>query len=134
MNPENQVGKPEFTPRSLQDWIAKLNGQFPRALKTDWRQVVTDDFELHPWQRKSLTGAPTNRVEDVQKFFVQAARDVEQGGRIDGEIVKLPIERQTEHAVHELHLHSHPPNRTHNLSIVIAHCDAHCKNWGWGPG
>lgn len=61
MNPEDQARKPEFTPRSLQGWIAKLNRQFPPALKTDWRQMVTDDFELHPWQRKSLTAAPTNR-------------------------------------------------------------------------
>jgi hypothetical protein len=134
MSSNYQEEKREFTPRTLEAWIGKINNQFPTTLQTDWRQALRDEFQLNARQESSLDEAPPEQVDEIQQYFVQVAEDVGQGGHLVGNIVKLSAEQQTEQALHELHFHSHPLDRSHNLSIVIAHCDAHCRNWGWGPG
>lgn len=129
---EKQMTKPRFTLESLDAAVNKINKTFPEQLKTDWREFVRSEFQLLPEQEKSLTHIPRHRVEEIQDYFTQVASHVEHGGKVQANVVTLPLEEQTPERVHDLLISS---ARTVEpfVDIVIAHCDADCRNWGWGP-
>jgi hypothetical protein len=118
----------------LEALISKLNNNFPDELNTDWRRFVRSQFHTTPDQEQSFDHIPTHVVKEIQDFFRQASQEVKRGGHLHAKIVKRPKEKQTPSAVHEVHVGTESAALTPQLSIVIAHCDAHCRNWGWGPG
>ena len=125
--------KPEFGPVGLQK-VVSVAASDPDLLAKDWRRFVREHFHLKPDQDESLQQAPATKVKEIQHFFTEAASHMRRGAKLDARIVKLPVAKQTSHAVHELHVDIETKEMTPQLSIVIAHCDANCRNWGWGPG
>jgi len=124
----------QFTPNSLARVLEQINASVPEQLETDWRTFVHDAFLLEPEQKRSLDRVPESRVKEIQTFFANAAVHIKKGGKLHARIIKRPVEKRTQHVVHELHMDTDSSAITPKLGIVIAHCDAHCKNWGWGPG
>lgn len=123
-----------FTPSSLAKVVAQINASFPEQLTRDWRNFVQGAFALEPEQKESLEQVPEMRVKEIQEFFAEAAGHVKKGGMLHARIIKRPPEKRTESAVHELHMDIESPAITPKVSVVIAHCDAHCRHWGWGRG
>ena len=125
--------KSEFQVVSFAAMMDKINRSFPGELSKDWQQFIRSEFKLTADQEKAVAEASTRDVERVRDFFVEAEKYVRKGGKLRGEIVKLPAERRTAKAAQELLLHTEGDTITPQLSIVIAHCDPDCRNWGWGP-
>ncbi|SRR5713101_5136949 len=137
MNETTHAGqreKPEFGPRTLAVMVSKVNSQFPEELTTDWRQFVRSELKLSTDQDRALSDVSEDRVREIQGYFAQAARHVGRGGAVNAKIVTRPIEKRTERVVHEIHVQFESPDMTPQRSIVIAHCDANCRHWGWGRG
>lgn len=125
--------KPTFGPETLNALIAQMNSRFPDELTTHWRRFVTNNLDMTEGQRKSIEDIPDAVAKDIHEFFLQAASQLKTGGRIHGKIVKRPEAMRTVAAVHEVHMSVETPHPSPQLNIVIAHCDADCRNWGWGP-
>jgi hypothetical protein len=140
---ETEKARPAFDAKSLEALVERLN-EDPSALHEDWRELIRQEFQLTPDQARSLETVSHERAQQIQDQLRSAARHVERGGRIDARIVKRPLEKQTATAVHEIQLehkngddsggYGTATRAAVQVSIVIAHCDAHCRNWGWGPG
>lgn len=128
------AAKPEFGPGGLRQVVTKLKEHYPELLAKDWRQFVRESFHLHADQERSLQDAAPAKVKEIQHFFTEAAGHMRRGGKLAARIIKLPAAKQTTAAVHELHVDVETAAMSPQLSIVIAHCDANCRNWGWGPG
>lgn len=128
------AAKPEFGPAGLRQVVTKMKTSYPELLTRDWRQFVRESFRLHADQERSLMDAAPAKVREIQHFFSEAAGHMRQGGKLAARIIKLPVAKQTAAAVHELHIDVETAAMSPQLSIVIAHCDANCRNWGWGPG
>jgi hypothetical protein len=128
-----QDKKPTFGPETLNALVAQMNSKFPSELTTHWRRFVTKNLDMTEGQRKSIDDIPDPVAKCIHEFFVQAAAQLKNGGQIYGKIVKRPEATRTVAAVHEVHLSVETPQLSPQLTIVIAHCDADCRNWGWGP-
>jgi len=126
--------KPVFGPESLEAFISKVNNHFPDELRSDWRGFVKNQFHTTPEQGQSFDHIPDYVIKEIQEFFNEAALQLKHGGQLHAKIVKRPAKKQTPTAVHEVHIGTESPALTPQLHIVIAHCDSHCRNWGWGPG
>ncbi|MGH7067320.1 MAG: hypothetical protein ACREFO_13145 [Acetobacteraceae bacterium] len=125
------AAKPEFGPVGLRQVVAKIEESYPELLAKDWRQFVRESFRLHADQDRSLQNAAPAKVKEIQHFFTEAAGHMRHGGKLAARIIKLPAAKQTATAVHELHVDVETAAMSPQLSIVIAHCDANCQNWGW---
>ena len=133
----NTHPKSEFSLRSLHAFIQTINKSCPPELGTDWRKAVQEAFELTAEQKKSLDGIPNERVQEIQTFCATLAHHVQRGSQVHGRISTVPVEDRTGSAAHELHMSLLEPKssgRSSNpvMMFQIAHCDADCRNWGWG--
>src|SRR4029077_1130019 len=123
-----------FGYKGLSQAVAEINQSFPEELGIDWQSFVRHQFKLTPDQEESLNNVPPNLVKEFQDYFIQASTHVKKGGAIHANIIELPPEQQTPQAFHEVHVSLESKEVIPQLSFVIAHCDANCQNWGWGPG
>jgi len=130
---KNSEEKPEFGPAGLQNVVTTLNQEFSALLATNWRQFARDTFHLHPDQERSLLDISNEKAREIQTFFAEAALRVGRGEHLLATIVSVPPEQRTPQAAHELRVGVEGQKLSPEIDIVIAHCDADCKNWGWGP-
>jgi hypothetical protein len=131
------TGSEAFSLRSFHAFIQQINTNKLHGVETDWREAVRKSFVLDEEQSASLDQIYPARVQEIQAFYDQAIQTVKAGGSIAGRISTVSGE---EHA-HELHVFIKGASLSGGIatpavgpvSIPIAHCDANCRNWGWGP-
>ncbi len=131
--------RPNFNRHSLDMLIERINSM-PEILETDWRELVLSEFTVLPAQAKSVVDVAVERVNEIQTYFGHMADYIRRGGKITARIVRRPLEEQTPEAVHEVHIElvelplPAPPIQRAGIpkALRIAHCDADCRNWGWG--
>lgn len=103
------------------------------ALLEDWKGYLLENFALEDEQLAWMDSLD----EEQSALLTQELREI-----LDSEGTKrLVVTMIADHArpggmYHELRsesLETKDKRIQQNVGIVIAHCDAHCKNWGWGP-
>ena len=101
----------------------------------DWRASLTSNFSLTDDQRRWLDSVDQERDAQVKAILRQT---IESGGKYRLVVVMLADQAKPGGLFHELR-HGSVDEQRHGLeefraNLVIAHCDADCSNWGWGPG
>jgi hypothetical protein len=104
------------------------------AVLTDWRAFLAANFNLTDDQHRWLDSADEARTREVQRLLRQT---IENPGTYRLVVVLLVDHTKPRGLVHELR-HEAVAEERHGLhdvraNLVIAHCDADCRNWGWGP-
>ncbi len=107
------------------------------ALLTDWRAFLTTNYTLTDDQRQWLASVDDEHDAEIKRLLRQT---IASRGR-ERLVVALVANATTpEGFIHELRHEAVEaqadgvPTGRVTLSMVIAHCDSHCGNWGWGPG
>jgi len=102
----------------------------------DWRGYVEENYSLTDDQENWLNTADEQHFTSVKDAI---NRTVESGGQERLVVTIVPDQTRPGGIFHELRAESAGAGEKGQgirpyLSIVIAHCDANCQNWGWGPG
>lgn len=101
-------------------------------LLTDWRSALEGRYEFTDTQRRWLDSMDVRDEAMVLKLIKET---IASKGAERLVVATIPNHGEPGGVFHELRKESvleTPDNMRANL--VIAHCDAHCQNWGWGPG
>lgn len=122
--------------RALGIWPGQSQGNSTEALKkepTAWAETLAGRFEMDADQSqffRAMSAEDAGRLTKIRDDLLSEQPSL----RVV--VVIVPDSTQRQGFRHEI--------RTESLSdasivkpqvgIVIAHCDAHCQNWGWGPG
>jgi hypothetical protein len=105
-----------------------------KALLADWRGFLKANFSLTDDQVKWLATVDKGHEAEVKKILRQT---VESKGKSRLVVVLVADHTKPGGLVHELRHESVEEQRQglHEVraNFVIAHCDANCRNWGWGP-
>ena len=89
----------KFSESSFEALIEKIHKD-PDLLKKDWREIVRTHFELSDEEERSLVETHPSKVEKIQKFLLEAAQHIQQGGVVTGKLVKRSPEEQTRELVY----------------------------------
>jgi len=81
--------------------IKQINDN-PDLLEEDWRELVRGHFLLSAEEKKRLVDLPPRKVKKIQQFLREAARHIQQGGKVTGKLVKRPVNEQTPELVYDV--------------------------------
>jgi hypothetical protein len=97
----------------------------------DWRGYIAARFALTPDQQSFLDAVDDGRHQELAGLL----RDVVDSGGSERLVVVMVADHERDGGMyHELRKESvEESNQGLRPNFVIAHCDAHCRNWGWGP-
>lgn len=98
----------------------------------DWRTFLVDNFSLTADQRQWLDSVDDERHTTVKSLLQEI---IDSGGAQRLVVVMVADHTRPGGLYHELRQESVEESRQGlRANLVIAHCDANCQNWGWGPG
>lgn len=106
-------------------------GQAAEILR-DWRTFLEENYSLTQDQRQWL-----DSVDDAHHVLVKnlLQETINSGGAQRLIVAMIADHTRPGGLYHELRQESVEESRQGmRANIVIAHCDANCQNWGWGPG
>lgn len=97
----------------------------------DWRTYIAERFALTPDQQSFLDAVDDERHQELAALL----RDVADSGGSQRLVVVMVADHGRDGGMyHELRKESVEESRQGlRPNFVIAHCDANCQNWGWGP-
>jgi hypothetical protein len=109
------------------------SAQAPSTL-ADWKGHLAERFAVDEGQRAWL-----DSLDDEQEaVLTRELRDViDSGGGKRLVVTMIADPARPGGMYHELRSESveSRAGEVHaEMGIIIAHCDANCRNWGWGPG
>lgn len=104
------------------------------AFLKDWRGYLASNFTLTVDQAKFLESVDKKREAEVKRILRQT---IESKGTFRLVVVMVADHSKPGGLIHELRHESVAEERQGlqevRANFVIAHCDANCRNWGWGP-
>jgi hypothetical protein len=101
-------------------------------LEQDWRSFLERSFTITDGQRDWLRALIPSQVQFVAAL-IQDTLASKGAERIV--VAYIPDPSKAGGLIHELRKEAVIETQDNMRSnIVIAHCDANCQNWGWGPG
>lgn len=101
-------------------------------LRTNWRVFLTESFAISPNQLDWFNGMSAEQERNVGELIEQTLAS---GGAERLVVAFVPDKSKPAGFYHELRKEAVLETADNMRSnTVIAHCDAHCQNWGWGPG
>ena len=104
------------------------------AILEDWKGYLVESFALEVEQRAWMDSLD----EEQSALLTRVLQEIlDSDGKTRLVVTMIADHTKPGGMYHELRTESlETRNRgVHaNIGIVIAHCDANCKNWGWGPG
>ena len=114
--------------------VAQAQQQAVEAFLADWQGYLNANFSLTDDQRAWLDSVGQEHEAEVKKILRQA---LESKGKSRLVVVMVADDTKPGGLVHELR-HESVEEQRHGIhdvraNFVIAHCDANCRNWGWGP-
>jgi hypothetical protein len=103
-------------------------------LLNDWERYIDEQFELDDDQRADLNRLCSNPDEKIQQTVMRALST-------SGETPRFTLERKSDGRATDSFVNELKMNRSRGLEatgpeavdFTIAHCDADCLNWKWGP-
>lgn len=119
------IKKEKFTVQAFHHFIKEINSKLSDSTNLSWKDIIRSEFLLDESEEKSLADLPKESSDEVQADFIEISKHLQSGGKVDGKIIENS-------------------NKTHTIllfldfkelftrSIVIACCDANCRNWKWG--
>ena len=129
------IAKPEFSLKSFNNLMSRFSskyvGKHNGELKKDWKAIVRNEFALTSEQDQTITNCTKSTGIEVQKYFDQIADHLKNGGHISGMVIQ---NKDKTHSINIFLGNQKTPEGSMYITIVIAHCDANCRNWGWGRG
>ena len=140
MNQSRELNeKPRFDAlqavRVVHALTAAADKKSTEAFLTDWRSFLTANFSLTDDQLRWLESVDKERDAEVKQILQQT---IESKGKFRLVVVMLADHTRPGGLFHELRHESVEEQRQGfqevRANLVIAHCDADCRNWGWGPG
>lgn len=118
----------------VHDLTAAADKKMTDAFLTDWRGYLAANFSLTTDQVQFLESADEKRQAEVKRIL---RKTIESKGKLRLVVVLVADHTKPGGLVHELRHESVTEERKGlkevRANFVIAHCDANCRNWGWGP-
>jgi hypothetical protein len=130
--PKANLVRPRFDPLQAIHMAHSLSlgdGETAKQVAGDWRSFLHSHFDLTDDQRKWLDSVSPEQESQVQQvlqdtFASRGSRRIV--------IVMVADNSKPGGLVHELRQESVGEEEQMRANLVIAHCDANCRNWGWG--
>lgn len=130
--------KPKFDAlqavRAVHALTAAADKKTTETFLADWRGYLKSNFSLTDDQLRWLESVDKKHETEVNRILRQT---FDSKGKFRLVVVMVADHTKTGGLVHELRHESVEEQRQGIQAVrsnfVIAHCDANCRNWGWGP-